>query len=181
MLPADDTLTHPTAPLPDAVPATGADGTPDATLDAANDLVLAIDELTRAQRESAARIARDLDWSRAGLGVLRLLDTCGPVPLGDVASRMRVDASVASRQVSPLVDAGLVRRTVDDEDRRVRTLELTDEGRAKVRAVYRHIGGLVARTFDDWSTDQIVEATRHIRRVAAAVVTSHEKEEQHTR
>ena len=64
-------------------------------------LVRALDDLARVQRESAVRIARGLDIPRASLGVLRMLDRCGPVQMGDVAARLRVDLSVASRQVPP--------------------------------------------------------------------------------
>ena len=147
---------------------------------AADELVAALEELTRAQREAAARIARELDWPRAGLGVVRLLRKCGPVQLSDVAGRLRVDMSVASRQVSALVDAGLVRRTVDDDDRRARTLELTDEGRALADESVEHFGALVAQTFEGWSPGELEQAAHHLRRVAAAIIRP-EKEDSHTR
>ena len=137
----------------------------------ADDLVSALDELVRAQREAGSRLARNLDWPRAELGVLRLLHRCGRVQIGDVASRLRVDVSVASRQVSALVDAGFVRRTVDDVDRRVRTLELTDEGRAVAERTTQHFEQYVSTVFDGWTQDQLADATRQIRRVAAAITT----------
>ncbi len=75
--------------------------------------------------------------------------------------------------MSHLVDAGLVRRTVDDDDRRARTVELTEEGRALLVRAYAHIDVLAATTFAE-GDDEIVEATRHIERVAAAVVAVHD-------
>ncbi len=138
----------------------------------ADQLVAALEDLGRAQREAGARIARGLDWPRAELGVLRLLHRCGPVQLGDVASRLRVDVSVASRQVSALVDAGLVRRTVDDGDRRVRTLELTDTGRALADETAQHFGHFVSTVFDGWTPDELAEATRQICRIAAAITAA---------
>lgn len=158
-----------------ALPATGVANpglTPDPS--PAAGLVRALDDLARAQRESAVRIARDLDMPRASFGLLRMLQHCGPVQLGDVAAKLRVDLSVASRQVSHLVDAGLVRRTVDDDDRRARTVELTEAGRALLVRAYEHIDVLAATTFADWGDEEIVEATRHIERVAAAVVAVHD-------
>lgn len=137
-------------------------------------LIRALDELARAQRESAVRIARDLDIPRSSFGLLRMLQRCGPVQLGDVAARLRVDLSVASRQVSHLVDEGLVRRTVDDDDRRARTVELTEDGRTLVLRAYEHIDALAATTFSEWHDDEIVAATRHIERVVAAVVAGHD-------
>ncbi|MCO7275439.1 MULTISPECIES: MarR family winged helix-turn-helix transcriptional regulator [Cellulosimicrobium] len=136
-------------------------------------LIRALDELARAQRESAVRIARDLDIPRSSFGLLRMLQRCGPVQLGDIAAKLRVDLSVASRQVSHLVDEGLVRRTVDDDDRRARTVELTDAGRGLVLRAYEHIDSLAATTFAEWRDEEIVEATRQIERVASAVVAGH--------
>ncbi len=80
---------------------------------------------------------------------------------------------MASRQVSHLVDEGLVRRTVDDDDRRARTVELTDAGRGLVLRAYEHIDALAATTFAEWRDEEIVEATRQIERVASAVVAGH--------
>ncbi|WP_265520304.1 MarR family winged helix-turn-helix transcriptional regulator [Oerskovia flava] len=151
-------------------------GTPN---DAANDLVRALEELARAQREAAAQLARDLDRPRAGLGLLRLLERCGAVQVSDVATRLRVDVSVASRQVSTLVDAGYVRRTVDDDDRRARTIELTETGRHLAAESSRQIALLVARTFAGWTGDELATATRTIRAVAATMTP--DQEEHHAR
>jgi len=136
-------------------------------------LVRALDDLARVQRESAVRIARDLDIPRASLGVLRMLDRCGPVQMGDVAARLRVDLSVASRQVSHLVDDGLVRRRVDDDDRRARTVELTAAGRDAVRRSFALIDEMSTETFAAWSPDEITVATEQIERVTAAVAAAH--------
>ncbi len=152
-------LTAPDLP-PDPSPAAG--------------LVRALDELARAQREAAARLARDLELPRASFGVLRMLYRCGSVQLGDVAAKLRVDLSVASRQVSHLVDEGLARRTVDDDDRRARTVELTDRGRELVAHAHELLDTLGAEIFAEWSDDEIVTATRQIERVTATVVASHE-------
>lgn len=157
-----------TAVVPDGAPAVPPDPSPTGRL------VRALDDLARVQRESAGRIARDLDLPRASFGVLRMLDRCGPVQLGDVAARLRVDLSVASRQVSHLVDAGLARRTVDDDDRRARTVELTDGGRDVLRRAHELIEAMSAATFADWTADELTAAAAHIDRVTAAVAASHD-------
>ncbi|MBD5785301.1 winged helix-turn-helix transcriptional regulator [Cellulosimicrobium terreum] len=141
---------------------------------ATSNLIQALDGLARVQRESAVRIARDLDFPRASLGVLRMLDHCGSVQLGDVAAKLRVDLSVASRQVSQLVDEGLARRTVDDDDRRARTVELTDAGRDVIRRSYSLIEQLSAAAFDSWTDAEIAAASRQIERVTAAVAAAHD-------
>ncbi|MFE6968746.1 MarR family winged helix-turn-helix transcriptional regulator [Isoptericola sp. NPDC057653] len=142
---------------------------------AARELVETLEELSRAQREAAMRVARDLDLPRAGLGALHMLTRCGRVQLTDVAAKLRVDVSVASRQVSALVDAGLVLRTVDDDDRRVRYLALTDAGREFAEASFRRIDDLVSEAFSDWSDEDLAEATSRIRSVAAALTTTHDR------
>ncbi len=137
------------------------------------DILTALEELGRAQREAAARLAHRLGWPRAGIGVIRMLALCGPVQITDVAARLRVDVSVASRQVGQLVDGGYVRRTVDESDRRVRLLELTDTGRALVDQVRDEFSEVFAKVFVDWTDQDVAEAAFHIRRVAAAI-TSYE-------
>jgi DNA-binding MarR family transcriptional regulator len=141
----------------------------------ARELVQTLEELSRAQREAAVRVARDLDLPRAGLGALHLLSRCGRVQLTDLAAKLRVDVSVASRQVGTLVDAGLVRRTVDDDDRRARTLELTDAGREFAEESFRRIDDLVSDVFADWSDQDLADAITRIRSVAAALVSTHDR------
>lgn len=142
---------------------------------AARELVETLEELSRAQREAAMRVARDLDLPRAGLGALHLLTRCGRVQITDVAAKLRVDVSVASRQISALVDAGLVERTVDDDDRRARYLALTDAGRNFAEASFERIDDLVSESFSDWSEHDLADAISRIRSVAAALTTTHDR------
>lgn len=146
-------------------------------------LYSALEELGRAQREAAALMARRLDWPRAGIGVLRMLSVCGPVQLTDVAAKLRVDVSVASRQVGPLVDAGYVQRTVDADDRRARLLELTDEGHALADQLNGQFAVLFGELFAGWTDEDLTGTADRIRRVAAAMTTtrnlSHEEEGTH--
>ncbi|MFD7021291.1 MarR family winged helix-turn-helix transcriptional regulator [Promicromonospora sukumoe] len=143
-------------------------------------LITALQSLSRAQREAAARIAHELDWPRAGVAVLHLLDRCGPVSLSDIAARQRVDLSVASRQVSTLADAGYVVRTVDDEDRRVRTVELTESGRALAAEASEQYTILFDRAFAAWSPEDLAEATRTLDRLVDTISadTTHQRSPQ---
>ncbi|QAY64928.1 MarR family transcriptional regulator [Xylanimonas allomyrinae] len=140
----------------------------------AEDLFSALEELARAQREAGLHLARRLDWPRAGLGVVRLLSTCGPVQLTDVAAKLRVDVSVASRQVSQLVDAGYVRRTVDAADRRVRVLELTEQGEALTEQLAVQFAEMLGGAFTLWSPAEIAQASHQVRRVAQAITSAHD-------
>ncbi|MFE7503995.1 MarR family winged helix-turn-helix transcriptional regulator [Promicromonospora sp. NPDC057488] len=143
--------------------------TPSGTEAPAVALITALQSLSRAQREAAARIAHELDWPRAGVAVLHLLAKCGPASLSDIAARQRVDLSVASRQVSTLADAGYVVRTVDDEDRRVRTVELTESGRALAAEATKQYSILIDQAFAAWSPEDLAEATRTLDRLVDTI------------
>lgn len=140
-------------------------------------LLTAIEDLTRVQREAGALLARELECPRAGLTVLRLLSRLGPLPVGDLAERLRIDISVASRQVSTLVDAGLVRRDAPDApgaDRRVRTVALTARGDALAARSRAHLEALAGQAFADWSADEITTAAAQLQKITAAVQSLHD-------
>lgn len=132
-------------------------------------LISALQSLSRAQREAAARIAHELDWPRSGIAVLHLLTKCGPASLTDIAAHLRVDLSVASRQVSTLADAGYVVRTVDAEDRRVRTVELTEAGHALAAEATEQYTNMIDRAFAAWSAEDLDEATRTLARLVDTI------------
>ena len=136
---------------------------------AVTDLIGAIEAFGRAQRELGNLLARTVDSPRASISILRYLHVSGPVQIGCIAQHLRVDLSVASRQISSLVDAGLVRRTVDDGDRRARTIGLTDAGRDAVATIRTHITHLFGEIFAGWDPEQIAATTHHISAFADAV------------
>ncbi len=89
------------------------------------------------QRERLAR-ASGLTVTGANLAALRIVDRHGPLSLTEVARRLNLDQSTASRQVRPLEEHGLVERNADPSDRRSAPLNVTADGRAvldRVRAV----------------------------------------------
>lgn len=99
-------------------------------------LVIASTRSSR-QRERLQR-ALGLGVSETNLGALRLIERHGPIAITDVARRLEIDQSNASRQVRALEEQGLVARAVDPDDRRVARLAITAAGRkvlARVRAV----------------------------------------------
>ncbi|GEL95768.1 MarR family winged helix-turn-helix transcriptional regulator [Cellulomonas composti] len=134
----------------------------------AAELLHAVEGFQRRLRESAGFVARDTECTRSAATVVRLLNR-EPRHVGDIASALRVDTSVASRQVSLLVDAGLVERTVDADDRRVRTLRLTDSGRARAAAVERALIRHTDRVVADWTPDEVRDTVRAIDRLSTAL------------
>jgi DNA-binding MarR family transcriptional regulator len=86
------------------------------------------------------RAGAGLPLDRAAYPVLRGIAECGPVRLSDLATRLGVQISTASRQVKELEQAGLVERTGDPKDGRVTMLALAPTGREalkKLRASWR--------------------------------------------
>jgi DNA-binding MarR family transcriptional regulator len=136
------------------------------------DLVAAIEDMARAQRETGAWLARTLECGRGGLSVIRVLDR-GPRQVGDLAHLLRVDVSVASRQVAALAEVGLVDRDVPATDRRARTVALTEAGRAVAARSAAAATDLAAVVFADWDEAELAAATAAFRKVADAVVRHH--------
>src|SRR3954447_7632700 len=93
------------------------------------------------QRERVMRAAR-VPMTRAGLNALRLVERHAPIAISDLARRLGVDQSTASRQLRPLEEQRLVARAVTDDDRRVAWLSLTPKGRR-----------VVERTTEVWLAD----------------------------
>lgn len=139
-------------------------------------LLTALEDLARVQRETGVMLARELDCPRAGLTVVRLLSRLGPLPVGDLAERLRIDISVASRQVSGLVDAGLAQRAAPDgpgEDRRVRTVALTPRGALLAERSRMHLEARAGEAFAGWTPDELAAATDQIQKITAAVQQLH--------
>lgn len=71
--------------------------------------------------------------STNGYSILSRLGRLGPLPLGALAGRLGTDRSTLSREIAPLVEAGLVEARLDPDDRRRRVLTLTASGRGRVK------------------------------------------------
>lgn len=93
-------------------------------------------------RHLVAHARRRQAWSELTYqqyNVLRMIDTQGPQPQGEVARRLMVTAPVVTRLASTLVDAGLVERRPDPGDKRTVLMALTATGRRRVRAMRRDL------------------------------------------
>jgi DNA-binding MarR family transcriptional regulator len=98
--------------------------------------LLAIYEFTTLVSASARsarqheRIVRAVDASITGAGLvaLRVVERHGPVAMSEVARRLQVEQSTASRHVRPLEELGLLTRTADTADRRIAWLRVTPAG-----------------------------------------------------
>jgi DNA-binding MarR family transcriptional regulator len=144
-------------------------GEPDPTLDAT------LAETAAHLRISTYRLARRLRAQRTdeiGVGqysVLVSLSLHGPHTLGDLAEREHVTAPSMNRTVNCLVEAGLVERTPDADDRRRIRVALTEEGARLVDATDRRRDAWLEAelaALDPAERQTIAQATALIRRIA---------------
>lgn len=89
--------------------------------------------LTVAAQRTSAGLARHYR-DRYGISVpewrvlVHLLDS-GEVSVGDLGQTVNLEKSKASRAATRLADEGLITKSVNDADRRLVSLQLTDKGR----------------------------------------------------
>ena len=85
---------------------------------------------------------------RAAYLLLNRLDQEGPMGVKALAEGMGIDSSTVTRQVAPLVDSGLVKRTSHPEDGRAVVLALSPRGRGRLEEVRASRRELMAQVTD---------------------------------
>ncbi|GHJ35307.1 MarR family transcriptional regulator [Streptomyces sp. TS71-3] len=91
---------------------------------------------------------------RAAYLLLNRLDNEGPMGVKALAASMGIDSSTVTRQVAPLVDTGLVKRTSHPEDGRAVVLELSPRGHARLDEVRSSRRELMAQLTDGWDAEE---------------------------
>jgi DNA-binding MarR family transcriptional regulator len=123
-----------------------------------------LDDLEHTSRVFFAVTVRAMDQletsiTPAGLRALLVLDEEPDVTLGELAHRIPLSQSAASRMVDRLVSAQLLTRSVAAGDRRQVRLTLTPSGRGLVRQLVRHRRTTISEVVSDMSAVE-VEALR---------------------
>ncbi|MFB7777502.1 MarR family winged helix-turn-helix transcriptional regulator [Streptomyces bauhiniae] len=88
---------------------------------------------------------------RAAYLLLNRLDNEGPMGVKALAASMGIDSSTVTRQVAPLVDAGLVKRTSHPEDGRAVVLQLSPRGATRLAEVRSSRRQLMAELTEEWT------------------------------
>jgi DNA-binding MarR family transcriptional regulator len=125
------------------------------------DELLALARLTR----SVAHKTHS-DVSTATGAVLAIVESCPGVWTKEIANRLGVGLSVASRQTAELVQAGLLRREPDPADGRAARLHLTEAGRDRLVALRTQNAGWVAAALAHWSTEDVAATAQLLHRLA---------------
>lgn len=129
----------------------------------------------QARRALGAAAVKDLN-KPVNLDHIELLDAIDEdagsspeVTVGDVATRLGIDPSRASRAVKAAVDAGYVRRVASQGDGRRICLELTEEGKGIVDHAHRFRQSLYGRLLENWSSRDRAELARLLTRFTDAL------------
>lgn len=100
---------------------------------------------------------------------LFVLRCSGALRLSDLAARMELDASTASRHVRALEQLGLVRRSPDPDDGRAFRVELTEQGIEQWESSARRRMELLSAAMDGWSEEDVATFERLMTRFADGV------------
>ena len=130
---------------------------------AVEDLVKALYRLGLVQREIGRHALAEL--GSQGFVALGAVHVCGPARVSDVARRLSVDLSVASRQVAALADAGYVRREPDPDDRRAQLVSLTADGERVLRESHRRMVHAFGAALADWSAEDVMALSDGLQRL----------------
>ncbi|HEY5977926.1 MAG TPA: MarR family transcriptional regulator [Solirubrobacterales bacterium] len=97
-----------------------------------------MNELVWSQRPQVMALCREFELFPPQLMVLRALDE--PRPMREVAAHLACDSSNLTGITDRLEERGLVRRTADANDRRVKLLVLTDAGQRMRKEIVARMG-----------------------------------------
>jgi DNA-binding MarR family transcriptional regulator len=157
----------PAPPSPEpAVAAAGAGERP--VLDALDEALLEIRRLVRRPGYRARFLGSLHDPVDVGtVRVLRAVERSGDAApcVGDIAARLDVDPSTASRLVDQQVSAGYLERARSPEDRRRTALQLTRTGRALLAEATTVRRSLLAEVTASWDDDEVAALAAMLERL----------------
>ena len=143
------------------------------------------DVLDRMQHEVAVFARRAEQTRLGGLGqarnsmdraaylLLSRLDEKGPMGVKALAASMGIDSSTVTRQVAPLVDAGLVTRTAHPDDGRAVILQLSPRGSARLAEVRASRCALMRLLTEDWTAQEREDFSALLARFNEALARTH--------
>lgn len=108
-------------------------------------------------------------FSRQEIGVVDTLGAEGPMTMGELARRLRLPLSTATRVVDRLVAREVVRRERPEENRRVVRVELAAKGRAFYRSALAARVAAHRAMLQTLTLDERRELIRLFRKIAASI------------
>lgn len=148
-----------------------------ATPNPVEDLVRALYRLGIVQREIARHALAELGTQ--GFTALGIVHRYGPLRVSEIAQRLSVDLSVASRQVAALHEAGYVVREPDADDRRAHRVGITEAGHRVLAESHRRMVDAFADALRDWPEEDVVALARGLDRLREDFAAPAIKRDQH--
>jgi DNA-binding MarR family transcriptional regulator len=102
-----------------------------------------------------------------GFTALAIVHVHGPMRVSDVAAQLAVDVSVASRQLSALIDGGYVVREPDPDDRRAWLVRISDAGRSVLKESHRRMVHTFGEVLGGWSAADVAALSTGLERLRA--------------
>jgi DNA-binding MarR family transcriptional regulator len=123
------------------------------------------------RKELAALWARNPELDYTELRLLDAVRIAQPTTVGEIAQRLGIDPSRASRQVKSAIERGLLRRGVDEQDGRKVVLEVTKAGAAVQQRGSELTRDRIAMAVEGWSTAEQQKFARLFERFATGMTT----------
>ena len=127
------------------------------------DLIRSLYRLGIVHREMARHALAEL--GSQGFTALAVIAKYGPLRIGDVAERLSIDLSVASRQVAALESSGYIVREPDEHDRRARRVSATGTGTRVLKESHRRMVEAFSTAMADWEDDEVAALSRGLDRL----------------
>ncbi len=96
--------------------------------------------------------------------ILTYLEEQDDVRSSRLVENFGIDKGAISRQISSLVELGLVERIPDPEDGRATRLRLTDDAKARIEAVRERRWGRFGRRLAEWSDEELADFAATLQR-----------------
>src|SRR6516225_9378298 len=124
--------------------------------------------MMKAMRALTRYAGAGIDETGLGLsdfGVLELLLHKGPLPVNALGPLVDLTPGSISIAVDRLVAKGLVSRVASAEDRRVRIVSLTSQGKDLIVAAFRKHSGQMKRVFSELSAEELRSLEASLKKV----------------
>jgi len=147
---------------PDPVGAAPASAAPtDARHEAVRGLERAFGELMNELRRVYVRAAESVSPGMlpGTFKVLSMIQRVGSVTVSGIAERMTADKGQVSRAVSELEELGLVARTADPADGRIKLITVTAEGQRRIEKARLPYEGRLQSVLAEWPLESIEQFT----------------------
>ena len=135
--------------------------------------------MMKAMRALTRYAAAGIDETGLGLsdfGVLELLLHKGPLPVNALGPLVDLTPGSISIAVDRLVAKGLVSRVASAEDRRVRIVSLTSQGKDLIVAAFRKHSGQMKRVFSELSAEELRSLEASLKKVGKRAAALGSKE-----